>query len=132
MQGILAINKRKSSNGGLVVIHGSHKFEQPPSEIKNTTNKINVDLNQGDFVIFNSALFHATTGIEENQEPSWGYLLTYRSWWCKQQFDIAHMIKKIKNLNLNNSQKTLFGLYSEPSKDPNGSASAREGYSKLT
>ena len=128
MQGILALDTRGRKNGGLKVIPGSHKLELPPSEYDQLPDEVFVDLNQGDLVIFNSSLFHATTGVEEGTLPTWGLLLTYRSWWCKPQFDIHSMIDEDLMNSLTETQKTLFGHYSQPSSDPNGSASARSGY----
>lgn len=128
MQGILALDSRGKNNGGLVVIPGSHKLDKPPTEYEDLEDEVFVDLGPGDLVIFNSSLFHATTDVEEGNEATWGLLLTYRSWWCKPQFNIFNMMDQKGWDSLSEVQKTLFGYYSQPSDDPNGSASARTGY----
>lgn len=128
MQGILALDHRNRYNGGLKVIPGSHVQSEFPSEKTDKSSEIFVDLEPGDLIVFHSTLYHATTPVTEGYEPTWGLLLTYRSWWCKAQYDYVRMLSDEVKDKLSDAQKTLIGVHSLPSSDPEASPSLRTGY----
>lgn len=128
MQGIIAFDERGSNNGGLNVIPGSHLLDYFPSSNIDKSNEIKINLARGDMVIFFSSLFHSTTSVAEGFHPAWGFLLTYRCWWCKPQFDFVRMLSETRKSRLSNLQKTLIGCHSLPSNDPKSTPSARTGY----
>lgn len=128
MQCILALEDRNSRNGGLCVIEGSHlKDFIPAHDVRQEDQKF-VDLTAGDLVIFHSHLHHATTELQAEEKPGWGLLLTYRSWWCKPQFDFLKMFSKERIEKMDDVKKTLLGYYSQPPSDCFASPSARQGY----
>jgi len=51
-------------------------------------------------VIFWSHLYHGTTVVSPGEKPAWGLLLTYRSWWCKPQFDFVKMFQENPKIRL--------------------------------
>ena len=128
MQCILALEDRDNTNGGLMVIPGSHKDDFISSEDLDISSCVNVDLSAGDLVLFYSGLYHATHAPSHSGKSAWGLLLTYRSWWCKPQFDFVNMFGADRISQLNHVQKTLLGCYSQPAADPLQSPSARTGY----
>lgn len=128
MQGILALDHRNRYNGGLKVIPGSHRQSGFPSDKTDKSSEIFVDLEPGDMAIFHSTLFHATTPVTEGYDPTWGLLLTYRSWWCKPQYDYVRMLPAEMTDKLTNAQKTLIGFHSLPPSNPEASPSLRIGY----
>ena len=79
-------------------------------------------------VIFSSQSHHSTHECEISQKPPWTLLLTYRSWWCKQQFDFTQILEKKDIEKLNDNQKLLIGLCSVVPNDKLASPSARYGY----
>ena len=129
MQCILALGDRHKENGGLKVIDGSHKNDRLKPNLADLDNEVFVDLEEGDMVIFHSHLIHATTQLQDGRNPGWGLLLTYRSWWCKPQFDFMEMFSKERIEKYDDIKKTLLGYYSQPDADCFGSPSARKGYS---
>lgn len=128
MQGILALDHRNRYNGGLKVIPGSHRKSGFPSNATDKSSEIFLDLEPGDMAIFHSTLFHATTPVTEGYDPTWGLLLTYRSWWCKPQYDYVRMLPTEMTEKLSSAQKTLIGFHSLPSSNPEASPSLRIGY----
>lgn len=128
MQCIVALEDRHELNGGLKVLGGSHLEEFQPRENLDTSNEDIVNLKAGDAVIFFSHLYHATTEVIEPFKSAWGLLLTYRSWWAKPQFDFVAMFGEDRLNKMSHKEKTLLGYYSQPSKNWNGSSSARQGY----
>ena len=126
MQCFLAINEINKKNGSLKVIPGSHLTERMPETSPCNKKEVTLNLNPGDLVIFYSKLHHATNagGLEQD---SWTILFTYRSWWCKQQFDISTMVD-LNDEQLSKNQKLILGLNSRPSSDPFSSPSLRTGY----
>ena len=124
MQCVLALGNRNQNNGGLLVAPGSHR------DVSKNLNydMIPINLNKGDMIIFFSNLVHATS--RNKQEASWGFLLTYKCWWTKPQFDFLNMFGIEKIRKYSEITKTLLGFYSCPSSDPFASASVRTGYNK--
>jgi ectoine hydroxylase-related dioxygenase (phytanoyl-CoA dioxygenase family) len=128
MQCIIALEDRHEFNGGLKVLPGSHLENFKSRENLDLSNEKILNLKAGDAVIFFSHLYHATTIVSKPFESAWGLLLTYRSWWAKPQFDFVNMFGEDRLKHMNNRQKVLLGYYSQPSKEWNGGASARQGY----
>ena len=129
MQCILALEDRTSKNGGLTVIEGSHLSDFIPADKLNRGCETFINLKAGDMVIFHSHLHHATTELGHGEKPGWGLLLTYRSWWCKPQFDFMKMFSQVRIEQMDDVKKTLLGYYSQPPSDCFASPSARQGYS---
>ena len=125
VQCILAIQDRKASNGGLMVVPGSHLSSKDALEYS-LDDMVSVDLDQGDMVIFLSDTVHATHSCVA--DSAWGLLLTYRSWWVKPQFDFVEMFGRERLDGMNERARTLLGAYSRPSADPYSSPSMRKGY----
>ena len=59
--------------------------------------------------------------LTNKRRISWGFLLTYKCWWTKPQFDFLNRIEKIKNIV--KFIIKMLGFYSCPSSDPFASAS---------
>jgi len=127
IQCIIALEDRNRNNGGLKVISGSHLSSKVEAKELDFSSEKFVDLQAGDMVIFWSHLYHGTTGVSLGHNPAWGLLLTYRSWWCKPQFNFVEMFQE-RFADLDFKTKTLLGYHSQPSSSWNGSASARQGY----
>lgn len=130
MQGVLALSDKNSSSGGLRVRPKSHTLGKYPDSTKEYKDAIDVNLETGDFAIFDSQLHHATYASESNS-PGWSCNLTYRTWWVKPQFDFYKMLgdKKLSSLSL--QQQLILGACSVPSHLPNASPSLRTGYESL-
>jgi Phytanoyl-CoA dioxygenase (PhyH) len=129
MQGFLSLDKLDETNGALKVRTGSHLLSNMPDSTKNYTDSITINTEPGDFLIFHSNLHHATSTNNQGAR-GWTILSTYRSWWCKQQFDIWAMLENRKS-ELTNQQRLIFGACSAPSANPFSSASSRMGYDVL-
>ena len=130
-QGYLALEKIQKKSGCLRVIPKSHLLPQMPDSTKEYNNAIDLPLDQGDIIIFSSQLHHATHKCEKDVATPWTLLLTYRSWWCKQQFDFLKMIDPNVFKNLNNNQKLLLGACSQIPDNIYASPSSRQGYEAL-
>jgi hypothetical protein len=132
IQGFLAVEPLNELNGGLIVIPGTHVTGTFPT--KDTTNydkAIALNLEAGDLVLFSSQLHHATASVTDENLPGWSVLLTYRSWWCKQQFSMYSLVDSKEWTNLSNNQKLLLGAASITPNQINASASARCGYENM-
>ena len=108
MQGVIALSKKDNQTGGLRVRPGSHIFDYFPDSSKEYEDAIDVNLEKGDMVIFSSQLHHATYESQKKENTGWSLNLTYRSWWCKQQFDLWSMIDKKNKIALNDKPKVDF------------------------
>ena len=96
------INKQADLGGP-----GSHIFDYFPDSSKEYEDAIYVNLGKGDMAIFSSQLIMQPMNLKEN--TGWSLNLTYRSWWCKQQFDLWSMIEKKNKKALNENQKLILG-----------------------
>ena len=70
--------------------------------------------------------------LKKKENTGWSLNLTYRSWWCKQQFDLWSMIEKRNKIALNENQKLILGGCSLVPLEKDASPSSRNGYSVLT
>lgn len=129
-QGFLGLNSVKKENGCLRVIPKSHFLNNIPDSKKNYESSVSLEIERGDLVIFSSQLHHATHEVRDNQY-SWSLLLTYRSWWCKQQFDFCKMIDPKIFKHLQPNQKLLLGACSKVPDTIFASPSSRQGYEVL-
>jgi len=132
MQGVIALSKKDTQTGGLRVRPGSHIFDYFPDSSKEYEDAIDVNLEKGDMAIFSSQLHHATYESQKKENTGWSLNLTYRSWWCKQQFDLWLMIDKKNKIALNENQKLILGGCSLVPLEKGASPSSRNGYSVLT
>ncbi len=128
IQCFLALENINYKNGCLKIIPKSHLLDRMPDSKKEYRNYIDINLNKGDMAIFSSQSHHSTHKCEISQKPPWTLLLTYRSWWCKQQFDFTQILEKKDIEKLNDNQKLLIGLCSVVPNDKFASPSARYGY----
>ena len=128
VQCFLALDNINYKNGCLKIIPESHLLDYMPDSNRKYKNYVDIDLNQGDMVIFSSQAHHSTYECEVSHKPPWTLLLTYRSWWCKQQFDFTQILEKRDIEKLNDNQKLLIGLCSVVPNDILASPSARHGY----
>ena len=128
LQCLLSVDKLTEDNGALRVRPGSHLFDRMPNSRIDYSDSIVIPTDPGDLIIFYSNLHHATCSCNIKKR-AWTILMTYRSWWCKQQFDIWGMMQSMGRVkHLTNQQKLLLGACSVPSLDPHSSSSLRVGY----
>lgn len=130
MQGFLAIGDVGAKNGCLRVIPGSHKSGKFPVEgLADSKKSIDIEMRPGDLVLFSSQLHHGTREYNSmSGAPAWTILLTYRCWWCKQQFSLYELVDREIFSELTNNQKLLLGAASVTSSAINASSSSRIGY----
>ena len=76
--------------------------------------------------IFSQLIMQPANLKKEN--TGWSLNLTYRSWWCKQQFDLWSMIDKKNKIALNENQKLILGGCSLVPLEKGASPSSRNGY----
>lgn len=132
IQGFLAIEGLNHLNGGLIVIPGTHSSGTFPTKDSIDYGKaVTLNLEAGDLVLFSSQLHHATAAVADENLIGWSVLLTYRSWWCKQQFSLYSLVGSKEWANLTDNQKLLLGAASITPSEINASASARCGYENM-
>ena len=85
----IGLDKIDKDGGCLRVVPQSHLLNNMPDSLKDNHKAIDLEIDEGDLIIFSSQLHHATNKTKKNIDPPWSLLLTYRSWWCKQQFDFC-------------------------------------------
>ncbi|WP_413458134.1 phytanoyl-CoA dioxygenase family protein [Herbaspirillum huttiense] len=129
LQCLLSVDKLDAENGALRVRPGSHLDDGMPDSKRDYDDSVTLETDPGDLIIFYSNLHHATCP-NRSARRGWTLLLTYRAWWCKQQFDIWGMMKN-KAHHLTKQQQLLLGGCSVPSTDPYSSLSLRTGYEAL-
>jgi len=127
-QCFLGLDKIDIKTGCLRVVPKSHFLPNMPDSKKENSNAINLEIDKGDIILFSSQLHHATHQTHQKYNPRWTYLLTYRSWWCKQQFDFCKMIDPNIFSNLKPNQKLLLGACSQVPDSIYASPSSRHGY----
>ena len=87
VQGFLALDELSEKNGTLKLVPKTHTSGSYPNhKTTNESEVLNLSLNSGDLVLFDSRLHHATA-TNNNHDHVWTILYTYRSWWVKPQFD---------------------------------------------
>ena len=131
MQGVLALSHKAYRTGGLRVRPASHLLNDYPDSSEDYQDVVDVDLDPGDLAIFSSQLHHGTHSTCKGYEAGWAFLLTYRAWWIKQQFDFCRMLGEEKLATLTANQRLILGACSMPSAEPAASPSLRLGYDSL-
>ena len=130
-QGFFGLDKINKDAGCLRVVPQSHLLNNMPDSLKDNHKAIDLEIDEGDLIIFSSQLHHATNKTKKNIDPPWSLLLTYRSWWCKQQFDFCKMIDQKIFKKLTPNQKLLLGACSKVPDSLYASPSSRHGYECL-
>ena len=126
-QCFMSLENVNSTNGTLSVIPNSHLLGCYPTDV-NENQIENLELDAGDFVIFDSRIYHATSNLITAQSP-WTIVSQYRSWWVKPLFNYwRFFMSSPKSISgLNPIERSILGENSEPPYDPMESNSARKG-----
>jgi len=133
MQAVLAFGTHSKSDGCLRARIRSHLLSHFPDENKTYDDEVDIPLEIGDMVVFYSQLHHATNTCLNGIGP-WKFLLSYRQWWIKPQYDFVAMLRRDMRDTydkLTPNQKVVLGCCSIPSSDPKSSPSFRLGYDGL-
>ena len=99
-----------------------------PDSSKDYSDAIDVNLETGDMAILSSQLHHATHDTKKGHKAGWALLLTFRSWWRKQQFDLWSIVDNDLISRLNDNQKLILGACSVVPHVSSASPSSRHGY----
>lgn len=127
VQGFLSLDKLSKENGTLTLFPKTHfTGTYPDKNSINSSKTITLNLEPGDFVLFDSRLHHKTEKNLSNDSP-WTILYTYRSWWVKPQFDFWRYFENNKTCieHLNPVERSILGECSYSPYDLRESTSVR-------
>ena len=107
-------------NGCTYLVPGSHLINltgnEPYITDRNFENKISIEANVGDVLIFDQSLWHGARSNLTDDVP-WRIQTAYNRWWIKPSFDIPNTIPDNFYKKLSNKQKSILGFCSQPSKN---------------
>jgi len=106
---ILSVDPMTPHNGPLFVLESSHKWASVPSTKFLTDRKVQLTLDAGDLLVFDSALFHRNS--ENNSERRRSLVTIFSSPMLKQQTDIAGQVEA---RSLNDAERVVFGVTTRP------------------
>ena len=112
MQALFAVDDSTMENGSTIVVPGSHLSDQYATQ-EAVRESIPVELNQGDFVLWDSRLWH---GAKPNisGEDRWALITTFTRWWIKQNYQTPMSLDKELSDLLNPCERTIMGFNSYP------------------
>jgi ectoine hydroxylase-related dioxygenase (phytanoyl-CoA dioxygenase family) len=106
---ILSLDPMTPDNGPLFVLKSSHKWASVPSTKFLTDHKVQLSLDAGDLLVFDSALFHRNSPNDSERRRS--LVTIYSSPMLKQQTDIAG---QVGNRSLEEVERVIFGVTTRP------------------
>lgn len=122
------LEDQSPKTGCTVVVPGSHLFNRYADQ-KDISEAIPIISKAGDILIWNSGLFHGTTGNTSGR-TRWALITTYVRWWLKQSFNVNSMPDSIYQ-QLTDEEKAIMGFCSIPPKDEYERMDLKGGYELL-
>tara|TARA_Y100001968_G_C19418254_1_gene750217 strand:+ start:366 stop:1238 length:873 start_codon:yes stop_codon:yes gene_type:complete len=132
VQGFLTLDQLNENNGTLFIMPRTHIEGTYPNKNQIQEAKVvKLELEPGDFVLFDSRLHHCTSRNKTTKKV-WTILFTYRSWWVKPQFDFWRYFEANKSCiaHLNSLERLMLGECSYSPYDPRESTSIRRSLNK--
>lgn len=113
-------------NGCTIVVPGSHKKGRyaSPEDLKDA---IPIISKKGDIVVWDSRLWHGTTG-NISGKTRWSLIATFCRWWVKQNYDITRALPEYIFNELSDSEKAILGFCSTPPLDETERVDIKCGY----
>lgn len=125
----VALESSRRENGCTIVVPGSHRSgEYTDREFENF---VDVELEMGDIVIWDSRLWHGTRK-NCSDRSRWMIIMSFGMWWMKQDVDIPRNISQEIFDQLSERQKQLMGYLSMPPKSEYERINIKCGYEFLS
>ncbi len=115
IQVFMCLDDMTHDSGTLKILPKSHLSGSYPS-IDNLLdlNEINLILEAGDTVLFDSRLHHATSDVTDYKYSPWTIIMQYRSWWVKPLFDNWKFFRELPIISeLTALERSILGQTSE-------------------
>lgn len=109
-QASFVLQDQVPENGCTVVVPGSHLFNRY-AEQADRAQAVPVLTSAGDILIWDSRLWHGTTG-NLSGETRWALISTFVRWWVKQNWDIPRALPESIYRQLTDEEKTIMGYCS--------------------
>ena len=97
-------------NGCTIVVPGSHLFDRYANQ-SDLTRAVPVTSSAGDILIWDSRLWHGTTG-NTSGATRWAFISTFVRWWVKQNWDIPRALPESIYSQLTDEEKAVMGYCS--------------------
>ena len=128
MQVVIALEPMTVENGCTVVVSGSHKSGEYTN--RNSKDFLDLLLNAGDIVIWDSRLWHGTRN-NKTISTRWALIATFSSWWVKPAMDYTKSLPQEIFSKLSPKEKSLLGFCAIPPKDEDSGINTKKGFSDL-
>lgn len=130
LQASFVLEDQFPENGCTVVVPGSHLLNRYADQKTDIINAIPIISKAGDILIWDSRLFHGTTG-NASGKSRWAFISTYGRWWLKQNFDMPRSLPQEIFQQLTDEEKSVLGFCSSPPKDEFERIDIKGGYELL-
>jgi ectoine hydroxylase-related dioxygenase (phytanoyl-CoA dioxygenase family) len=120
------LEDQSAANGCTIVVPKSHKSGRYVKQ-EDIVDAVNIESKAGDILIWDSRLWHGTTG-NNTGKSRWAFISTYVRWWVKQNYQITETFPKEFYDKLTNEERAVIGYCSVPSRDEYDRIDIKSGY----
>lgn len=116
-------------NGCTIVVPGSHLYDRYAKQ-EDMDKAVPIESEAGDILIWDSRLWHGTTG-NQSGKTRWAFITTFTRWWLKQNYRITETLPEAFYRRLSDSERAVMGYCSTPPKDEHERIDIKGGYQML-
>jgi len=129
VQAAVILEDQYPENGCTTVVPGSHRADRyaDQSAVKAA---VPISSRAGDIVVWDSRLWHGTTGNQSGRSR-WSIVGTFVRWWIKQNYDITRSLPEEIYGKLSDEEKAVMGYCSIPPLTEHERIDIKSGYADL-
>jgi hypothetical protein len=129
VQAAVVLEDQYPENGCTTVVPGSHRADRYADQAA-VKSAVPISSKAGDIVMWDSRLWHGTTG-NQTGKSRWSIVGTFVRWWIKQNYDITRSLPEAIYRQLNDEEKAVMGYCSIPPRDEFDRIDIKNGFADL-
>ena len=129
VQAAVVLEDQHPENGCTTVVPGSHRADRYADQAA-VKSAVPLSSRAGDIVVWDSRLWHGTTG-NQTGKSRWSVVGTFVRWWIKQNYDITRSLPEDIYRQLTDEEKGVMGYCSIPPFDEYERIDIKSGFSDL-
>jgi hypothetical protein len=129
VQAAVVLEDQYPENGCTTVVPGSHRADRYADQAA-VKSAIPISSRAGDIVLWDSRLWHGTTG-NQTGKSRWSIVGTFVRWWVKQNYDITRSLPEAIYRQLTDEEKAVMGYCSIPPFNEHERIDIKSGLSDL-
>jgi ectoine hydroxylase-related dioxygenase (phytanoyl-CoA dioxygenase family) len=129
LQASFVLEDQHPENGCTVVVPGTHRADRYADQ-ESMARAAPIASKAGDILIWDSRLWHGTTGNQSGR-TRWAFIATFGRWWLKQNYDIPRALPRAIYNELNDEERAVMGYCSQTPRDEFERIDIKGGYELL-